>query len=367
MSMKYPIVSRLAVLLCGVLLLGAGCDFLSGNKNNTSAGPVGVFMSTDQGVTWKPAVSFPTTQGVKSLAGVTVFRVVDDPADPNSFYWLSRESGLFFTLDEGGSWQQARLPVAKAFVYDVAIDPTNKCIVYATLGTALLKSNDCTRTWAEVYRQSSTKSLISAISIDPFDTSVLVMTIDDGTILKSIDAGSSWQPLYTFKVPFASVRPDEIQEGIWYGASRQKGLYRSEDGGVSWTLLDESMKQFTKATDYRRILINKKNDTTVIYWVSRYGILVSNDSGDSWRPMKLLTPPGSAQIYGFAVNPNNDNEVYYTATINNRSTFNRSSDGGESWTTQKLPSGQIPTMLRVHPGQGKGNIIYVGFNYIPKQ
>ncbi len=364
--MKYQSLSRLGVLLCGVLLVGAGCNFF-GNKNNTSAGPVGMFVSSDQGVTWKPTVSLPTNQGVKSLAGVTVFRTVDDPTDANSFYWLSRESGLFFTLDGAVSWQQARLPVANAFVYDMAVDPTNKCILYASIGSTVYKSTDCARTWAEVYRQSSSKALVSAISVDPFDSNVVVMTIDDGNILKSIDGGVSWQPLYAFKVPFASVRPDEIQEGIWYGASRKKGLYRSEDGGLSWTLLDKPMKSFTKATDYRRILVAKKNDSTVLYWVSQYGILVSNDSGDTWRPMKLLTPPGSAQIYGFAVNPNNDNEVYYTATINNRSTFNRSSDGGENWTTQKLPSGQIPTMLRVHPGQGKGSIIYVGFNYIPKE
>jgi photosystem II stability/assembly factor-like uncharacterized protein len=327
-----------------------------------------MFMSEDQGTTWKPVVSLPTTQGVKSLAGVSVFRTVDDPTDPNSFYWLSRESGMFFTLDEGGSWQQARLPVAKAFVYDVAVDPTNKCILYASLGTALLKSNDCARSWVEVYRQSSATALITAVSVDPFAPTTVVTTIDNGDVFQSLDAGETWRLLHRFdKTPFAVVRPDPVQEGIWYGASRKKGLYRSEDHGETWTELGTTMKEeFSGSLDYRRIYIHPTKGG-VIYWVSAYGIIVSNDSGESWRPMNLVTPPGKAQIYGFAVNPNNDNEVYYTATINNRSTFYRSADGGETWKTQKLPSGQVPTMLRAHPGVGKGNIIYVGFNYLPKQ
>jgi hypothetical protein len=75
--------------------------------------------------------------------------------------------------------------------------------------------------------------------------------------------------------------------------------------------------------------------------------------------MGLLTAPGSVQIYGFAINPQDDNHIYYTATANNRSTFYRSIDGGANWITKKLPSGQIPTALRIHPEEP--DWIYVGF------
>ncbi len=360
------VASRLAFLLIAVVVLGAGCDFFSGNKQNTSAGPVGMFVSSDQGSTWKPIVSYPTTQGVRSLSGVSVFRLVDDPAASNSFYWLSRESGLFFTTDEGASWQGARLPVANAFVYDIAVHPENKCVVYASLGSVVYKTDDCTRTWTEVYRESRTNTRIAALAIDPFAPDSVVMTADNGDILQSVDAGETWATMYRFKVPFSAVKPDPIQEGVWYGASRKKGLYRSDDGGITWEPLQANMKSFSGSADFRRLVIHPKK-AGVLYWVSAYGILVSNDSGETWRPMKLVTPPGSAQIYGFAVNVNNDNEVYYTATINQRSTFYRSADGGESWKTQKLPSGQVPTALRVHPAEGKGNLLYVGFNYLPKQ
>ena len=45
--------------------------------------------------------------------------------------------------------------------------------------------------------------------------------------------------------------------------------------------------------------------------------------------MNLITPPGSANIYGFAVNPQNENEVYYVGTIGNRSLFYKTVDGGK--------------------------------------
>lgn len=78
-------------------------------------------------------------------------------------------------------------------------------------------------------------------------------------------------------------------------------------------------------------------------------------------PLNLITPPGSVLIYAFAINPNNDAEMYYTATQaeTNHSTFYKSIDSGQTWTTKKMPSGQIPAILRVHPDQN--NLVYLGF------
>jgi len=87
------------------------------------------------------------------------------------------------------------------------------------------------------------------------------------------------------------------------------------------------------------------------------------DRGESWQAMKLITPPGGADIYAFAVNPKNENEIYYTATINGRSTFYKSIDGSENWVTKKLPSGQLPVAMLIHPE--KDNIVYLGFTFPP--
>ena len=62
------------------------------------------------------------------------------------------------------------------------------------------------------------------------------------------------------------------------------------------------MTDFPGALDYRRFFIHPERSKTM-YWVSTYGILVSYDGGNNWQAIELITPPGSALIYGFAVNP----------------------------------------------------------------
>jgi hypothetical protein len=57
--------------------------------------------------------------------------------------------------------------------------------------------------------------------------------------------------------------------------------------------------------------------------------------------------------------------MYYTATLKDlsRSTFYKSIDGGVNWTTKKLPTGQVPAKMRIHPEK---NYIYIGFAIPPK-
>jgi hypothetical protein len=105
-----------------------------------------------------------------------------------------------------------------------------------------------------------------------------------------------------------------------------------------------------------------------IFWISKYGILRSEDAGASWQELHLITPPGTVNIYGFAINPTNENELYYTGTIlgeknaHVRSTFYKSVDGGRSWTTKKLPTNTIPVAIYIHPL--KPEIVFMAFTLV---
>ncbi len=350
-----------AVLLFG----GASCLSLPGQSSDRTSGPAGLFVSSDKGAVWSASSNLVTAQGVKSLSTVSVFKTVDDPQDSQAFYWLSRANGLFYTYDEGRSWQQVKGPLATGFVYALAVHPKNKCLVYVSNGTQLFKTDDCSRSWTELYREARTAKVVG-ITFDPFDPSRVIIVTDSGDVVQSLDEGNTWQVLNRLKKRTVGIESDKMQQGVFYVYTRSNGLYRTTDDGETWLSLRETMKEFTGALEYRRMVVHPQK-AGLLYWVSTYGILVSADSGDTWRAMKLITPPGSAQIYGFAINPNNENEVYYTATINSRSTFYKSVDGGESWKTEKLPSGQLPTMIRVHPDKTKQNVIYLGFTIPPSQ
>lgn len=341
---------------------GAGCISFG---SSSQAGPVGMFVTTNKGESWQAISQLPTLQGVQSINTVSVYRLVTDPQDPNALYWLSRERGLFYTYNGGVSWQHPESgPFASGQVYSLAVHPLERCTLYATNGIQIYQSVDCSRSWQEVYRESRADVTVVSITFNTFRPYQLFAAMSNGDILQSGDAGYSWTTITRLGTPVLLIAADPAQENTLYVASRSKGLYRSTDGGYSWQSLESTMDDYPGSSEFRRLVIHPSK-AGVLYWISTYGILVSADRGDTWRDIKLITPPGSAQIYGFAINPANDKEMYYTATINSRSTFYRTEDGGQNWITKKLPSNQVPTLIYVHPQNA--NQIYLGFSPVPQQ
>lgn len=355
-------ITRLGLLACSVLLLGAGC-FSSGTGTE---GLAGVFVSTDKGETWQHHSKLPKADEVKTLSNVSVYRLFPDPDDPKAIYWASRNNGFFFSYDEGFTWQQPLGELNTGFVYGIAVHPDDRCTIYATNGFLIYKTEDCSRSWTEVYREARSNTRVNSLRFRRDAPHEIYALLTSGDLLESQDEGVNWRVIHRFDEQMGDVFVSMHDNDLMFVASRNKGLFRSQNAGRTWESLEDNMADFAGSNEYRRFFAHPK-EPGVLYWVSTYGILRSDDDGDSWREVPLITPPGSAQIYGFAVNPFNDQELYYTATINNRSTFYKSENGGQSWTTKRLPSGQIPTQLYVHPGPDKQNIIYAGFTIPPEQ
>ncbi len=235
--------------------------------------------------------------------------------------------------------------------------PKDKCTIYATNGSFLYRSIDCNRSWVEVHRDAG-GSRITSVAVNPFPPHQVYATKNNGNIMESEDGGISWKVKYYLGGRIVDMFADPHVPGRLYLATESKGLFRSVDGGAQWQQLDAQLKNFTGGLEYRRFMVSP-DTSDLLYYVSTYGIHISEDGGDNWITPNLIHPPGSARIFGFAVNPVNPKEMFYTATINERSTFYKTVDGGENWITKKLPSGQIPTALRVHPE--KPEWIYLGF------
>ncbi|OGH64159.1 MAG: hypothetical protein A2821_02655 [Candidatus Magasanikbacteria bacterium RIFCSPHIGHO2_01_FULL_41_23] len=352
--------AKLFLFSAVIFLTGASCVSFPGtsSKKSTPTGPTGWFFSKDSGESWKPMVLLPTADGVKSLSAVSVYALVEDKNDPKALYWLSRDNGLLYSYDDGATWQKSVEPVGSGFIYSIAIHPTDKCTIFATNGRQIFKTTDCNRSWTEMYREGVPSRTIKSLAINispPFELYALEA---NGILLKSLDSGASWQIGHDFKEPTEKMIFDNNKAGLVYVATKENGLIRSRDSGVTWFNLKNSLKSFPGATQYRRLYLYPTQGEQV-YWVSKYGILVSKNAGDDWDPINLITPPGGTSIYGFAVNPKNEKEIYYTSTIGTRSTFYRTIDGGKTWVTRKLPSSQIPVILRIHPNNPSW--LYLGY------
>lgn len=347
-------------ILC-MLVLGAGCTSL-GTKTAGTTGPAGMFISADKGETWKSTSILPRPEGSKSLSSVSVYKVFNNTEDPDTLYWASRGNGLFYTYDQAKTWQLAPAPLNTGFIYSVAVNTKDKCVIYASNGTSLYHSSDCNRSWKEIYRDQNNDRIV-AISTDPFSPARMYMLKTRGDLMVSDDTGISWKILKRFSVPVLSFNVDPFKEGVLYVSSEKKGLYRSDDAGKNWVSTDKELKKFTGGLEFRRFVFNPAKEGE-IYWISTYGVLVSEDRGAHWKAFSILNPPGTIKIYGFAINPKNVNEIYYVGTTENRSVLYKTIDGGENWITKRLPSDQIPTTLNIHPEND--NILLIGFTIPPK-
>lgn len=361
MSMRKNLIMVMSMLI----FVGQGCVSLGGNKVVTE-GSAGVFVSTDKGENWTPLTALPEADGVKSIATANVYRIQEDPQDPGAMYLLTRDQGMYYTYNEGRVWQRPAEPLLQSgFIYSVAVHPKDKCTIFATNGNQVFRSSDCNRTYEEVYRESRSGVTIQSLKFENGEPFKLLMAENNGDLLQSMDSGKSWTVINRFGSQIVHIEADKLKSGQMYVITRDQGLSRSVDGGQTWVSLGEKLKEYSGGLEYRGFVLHPTK-ANVIYWLSTYGILYSTNAGDSWQPIDLITPPGSVNIYSFAVNPKNDQEMYYTATLKDfsRSTFYRSIDGGKNWTTKKLPSGQIPITLKPHLEK---DYLYLGFAIPPKK
>lgn len=348
------------VLSC-LLLLGAGCV-----TKQTAAGPMGVFRSTDKGDKWEAVSAFPTPQGVKSITGIKVYRIFEDPSDPNAFYLGTRGQGLYYTYNNGDSWQAVDFMAGK-FIYALAVDPKDKCTIYASDGAHIYKSADCSRSWEIVFTEERPTERLVALAIENANTRIIYGAELNGDIIVSRDEGHSWQAIKRFGFQLQDLVLDRQNPGRLFVAAYRSGLHRSNDGGANWTNLNEGLKKFNDSMNFYRILLNPAQKDS-LFWACKYGVLRSDDGGVTWTDLKLLTPPGAVNIFGFAVNPKNQKEIYYTGTIlgeknvHVKSTFYKTSDGGVTWVTKKLPTTTIPVMIKVHPTNDA--ILLMGFTLL---
>ncbi|MEK7213031.1 MAG: hypothetical protein AAB678_01155 [Patescibacteria group bacterium] len=359
--MKFHI-TWIASFSAALVLLGAGCITLGG----TAAGPMGMFRSLDKGETWQATTAYPTTQGVKSIAGVKVYRVYTDPSDPNALYLGSRGQGLYFSYNNGDSWQSA--PALNGmFIYGLAVDPKDKCNIYVSDGLHIYKTSDCTRTWKLVYTEERPAQRFVSLAVNFGDSKIIYGAQLGGDILVSRDSGASWRVAKRFGFDLQQLNADPFNASRLYAASYKNGLFRSDDNGEGWLDVSGELDNFSNAKTFYRLIMHPSQKDS-LFWVSKYGILRSNDAGATWNDLKLITPPGSVNIFAFAISPKDSREMYYTGTILNeknvpvRSTFYKTADGGTNWVTKKLPSTAIPTALWVHPD--KTNTLFIGFTLL---
>jgi photosystem II stability/assembly factor-like uncharacterized protein len=318
-------------LLIVSLFVVSGCSI--NLKSDSSGSDGGVYYTENKGDTWQKKVLIPTTNGTpRSIASLSVSSLTIDPSDHKAIYYGSIENGLFYSYNQGTAWKHVS-PLNKITISNVAVDPDSKCIIYTAIGNKLLKSTDCNRSWEQVYNDTSINVLVNTIAIDNYDSNILYIGTSRGEIIRSVDRGGNWETIGRFEDDVKEIVINPVNTKIIFVATLKKGIHRSMDGGANWVSLEENLKEFKQANRFKDIVI-LATDSREVFLANGYGILKTENNGESWKSINLITPETKTVINSLVVNPNNSEEIYYVTNT----TFYRSLDGGKSWATKKLPT-----------------------------
>ena len=349
------------LILSALVLVGAGCQIgpFSFGGGGAAGNDGGIFKSADKAETWVQKTQILATGGqIKNFGNINIISFVFDPSDRNAFYAGAAGNGLFYSYDAGASWQQPAQITAGA-IRSIAVDPKNKCVIYLAVGNQILKSVDCNRNYVSIYQETRPDVILNQIAVDSYNTTNLFVGNSVGDLIKSSDAGKSWVVIRHFDNSVAKILMNPLDTRKMYVATQDYGIFRTGDAGKSWVDLNQGLKQYGGAFVFHDlILMDAKAESLLLS--SQYGLIKSGDAGVSWTALALLTPPSGADIRVAAINPQNPQEIFYATP----STFYKSFDGGVKWTTKKLPSTRLPTVLVNDPTEPK--IMYMGFLQVKK-
>lgn len=349
----------LIVGLTMVVLFGAtGCIKL---KKDTTAAPTslgGVFVSDDKGETWKNKSDLMTPGATAgTMSDVDVYVMEADPSDGKALYLGTRANGMYSTMNNGAGWTKVdTLP--KGFVRDIAVDPKDKCNIYVAVESRIYKSDDCARTWKQIFYSDLDTKVVATLEIDWFDSKIVYAGLHDGALVRSSDAGKTWQRLKQFSKRVNELVVDPNDSRIVYAGILNVGLFKSVDRGENWEDLTKAMKDFSGAKDFYDFTVSK-SPANVVYYASKYGILKSLDAGVTWSELTLLTKKNTETIFSVTVDPKQANTVFYGT---DKAVY-KSLDGGVNWDVKKMPTTRVAGDILVG---ADGKRIFMGVKTLEK-
>ena len=284
-----------------------------------------------------------------------------DPSDHLTLYLITKGNGLLFTTSGGDEWMVVkRQPGAFKAINDLAVDAQDPCTLYGAAENKVFKSITCGRDWREIYYHDiAPAERITSIAVDWYNPNILYAGTSGGSFLKSADAGTSWRQIgYIKDALLKKILIDPRDSRKVYFTSTSKGIFRTDDSGATWREpILEQLKRFPGGSNYHDLIFNTSSANSLIL-AAEYGLLKSNDSGDTWEAIDLLTNPKEVGINAVAVDQENGNGLYYTSNTN----FYKSLDGGKNWVSKKLPSSRAGTALLVD--LSNQNVLYLGLSRI---
>ncbi len=324
----------------------------------------GVWKTTDGGANWTPLFD---KEAISSIGAIAVA-----PSDPNIIYVGTGEAamrgnvtygnGMYKSADGGKTWKSIGLKDSRQ-IARIAVDPKNPDIALAAaFGHAfgpnqergIFRTTDGGKTWTKVLFKDENTGAIDVV-VDPHNPNLVFAALwqarrqpwnfssggSGSGLYRSEDGGVTWKQLQ------GNGLPDGILGRIGVAISgadssriyaiveaKEGGIFRSEDGGEKWTRVNDDGRFRQRAWYFSNIFADPKAPDTV--YVLNTGLFRSVDGGKTFT---LLTAR-HGDHHGLWIDPENPQRLGNA----NDGGASVSLDGGKTWTTQ----GNQPTAQFYH-------------------
>lgn len=366
---------KLALLLLPLVFVFSACSVSFKSQSTVSNDIGGVFVSVNKGENFRQMSVIPSVSGAPgSMNMIDTNYLVMDPSDSGAVYLASFDDGLYYTYNAAKGWFYVNT-LPNETINDLAVDPKDKCTIYAAIGSKLYKSEDCARFWKEVYFDNNPSVQVTSVAVDHYDNNGVYIGTSRGEVIKSSDRGQSWRTIQRLNDGVKKVMVSPTDSRFVFVASAKNGIYRfnynsamnleeladykNTFDGTNWTDLNSELKEFNLGFNFKGLAFCPADGS--IFLATDKVLLKTLDNGESWAKIKLITPEKETFINSIAVNPKNSKEIFYvTNTL-----FFKSLDGGETWITKQLPTARAGWSMVID--FNNPDIIYLGVNKIKQE
>jgi len=320
----------------------------------------GVWKSTDYGNTWAPIFDGQDTGSIGALAVA--------PSDPNIIYVGSGEglqrpdlsvgNGMYKSAGAGKTWEHLGLREGQQ-IASVIVDPqdANRLFV-AVMGhpyganaeRGVYRSTDGGKSFQRVlYKDENTGAV--EVAFDPGNAQIVYASLwaarqapweignsfngPGSGLFKSTDGGDTWQQL-TKGVPtiaqglgrigFAIAPSDSKRMYALMDASKEYGgLYRSDDAGDSWRKVNNEARVWGRGSDFACVQVDPKDENKI--YIANTSTYRSIDAGQTFRAIKGA--PGGDDYHTIWINPQNPDIIFLG--VDQGATL--SVNGGKTWSS----------------------------------
>ncbi len=307
------------------------------------------------------------------------------PSQPNVFFIGVNNGGVWKTTDAGRTWNPIFDDQPTGSIGDIAVAPSDPNVIYVGCGEGLqrpdlatgdgmYRSRDGGKTWTHLGLREGQQ--IASIAVDPNNADRLFVAVlghpygpnEERGIYRSTNGGDTFERvLYkdentgAMQVEFEPGNSQVIYADLWAGRQgpwengawqgKESGLFRSTDGGTTWTKLTNGLPTVEQGLGRIGFTISRSDPRKLYATVDANpkfaGIYVSNDKGSSWTLVN-----GDPRLWGrgsdFAelrVHPTDPNTIFVANVSSHKST-----DGGKTFTSFKgAPGGDDYHRIWINP------------------